>query len=267
VLRGAGRGVYLGHAGGDRDHRCFLEDDGSAVPTTIPAPCGLANHDHRAPHDQRLHLSAKRRRWAALCDLFRSAGPMSKLALLAEQSEQPGRLERSGAEMSRRQSRQTLQLRGNTRDQEGKEVVAGREVNSPLLERVAEVYAWLDEQIRRSGDLAGTCAACGDCCDFDGFDHRLFITPPELMYLAAHLGPENMEPMPGSRCPYNKDGKCTAYERRFAACRIFCCRADPDFQSTLSEECLEKFKAICIEFQIPYRYTDLATALNSCAGV
>ncbi|MEJ2704287.1 MAG: YkgJ family cysteine cluster protein [Sedimentisphaerales bacterium] len=142
--------------------------------------------------------------------------------------------------------------------------MAGCEVNGPLLKQVAEVYAWLDGQIRRSGDLAGTCTACGECCDFDGFDHRLFVTPPELMYLVAHLGPRNIRPMSGGRCPYNKDGKCEIYEHRFAACRIFCCHGDPDSQSTLSEGCLEKLKAICTEFQIPYRYVHLATALNSC---
>jgi hypothetical protein len=148
-------------------------------------------------------------------------------------------------------------------------VVAGCEVNDPafgVLEKVAGIYAWLDEQVGRYRDLAGSCTACGNCCDFDAFDHRLFITLPELMYLAAHLDPEKIKPMLGSRCSYNKDGKCEVYEHRFAACRIFCCHADSDFQSTLSETCLEKFKSLCMEFEIPYSYTDLAEALNSLAS-
>lgn len=145
-------------------------------------------------------------------------------------------------------------------------MVAGCEVNDQLLQRVAEVYTWLDEQIQHCGELAGTCAACGDCCDFEGFDHRLFITPPELMFLAAHLDPDEIKPMPGSRCPYNVDGKCEVYENRFAACRIFCCRGDSDLQSTLSETSLEKLKSICVEFQVPYGYTEVAEALNSLAG-
>jgi Fe-S-cluster containining protein len=146
-------------------------------------------------------------------------------------------------------------------------VVAGREGNDRLLARVAEVYAWIDEQVHRCSDLAGQCMACGDCCDFDGFDHHLFITPPELMYLAAYLGREKIKPMPASRCPYNKDNKCEVYEHRFAACRIFCCRGDPDFQSLLSETCLEKFKSMCTEFGIAYYYTDVADALNALANV
>ncbi len=157
-------------------------------------------------------------------------------------------------------------------------MVAGCGTNKRLLEKVAEIYIWLDTQIRDNNELTGRCKACGKCCDFDKFDHHLFITPPELMYLTAkrqaeNLGAENIKSMPRNRgstllttsCPYNVDGKCTVYEYRFASCRIFYCSADVDFQSKLSESVLEKLKSLCTEFQIPYRYTDLAAALNSLA--
>ena len=153
--------------------------------------------------------------------------------------------------------------------------------NNQLLKRVAGIYEWLDQQVRDNSDLAGMCDVCGKCCDFDtpapaaerepaaeqGFDHRLFVTPPELMYLAANLGDEKLKAMPTSRCPYNINGKCTVYEYRFAGCRIFCCNGDVDFQNRLSESTLKKLKLICTEFKIPYHYTDLATALNSFAGI
>ena len=161
-------------------------------------------------------------------------------------------------------------------------MVAGCGTNKQLLEKVAEIYNWLDAQIRDNNKLTGQCKACGKCCDFgspvpvaeqvpapgldQGFDHRLFVTPPELMYLAANLGAENIKSMPTNRCPYNIDGKCTVYEYRFASCRIFYCNADVDFQSELSESALEKLKSLCTKFQIPYRYIDLADALNSLAG-
>jgi len=136
--------------------------------------------------------------------------------------------------------------------------------NSQLLKKVAEIYDGLRFQTRHYTSL---CKACGKCCDFDSsapgldqrFDHRLFVTTPELMYLAANLGAENIKPMTTSRCPYNAGGKCTVYEYRFAGCRIFCCQADADFQSRLSELVLAKLKSLCTEFQIPYCYTDLAT--------
>lgn len=135
--------------------------------------------------------------------------------------------------------------------------------NGQLSEKVAGIYNWLDDKIRNNSSLAGKCDTCGKCCDFAKFDHRLFVTPPELMYLSAILGAKNIKSMTTSRCPYNINGKCTIYEYRFAGCRIFYCRGDADFQNRLSESALNKFKSICTEFQIPYRYTDLTTALNS----
>ncbi|MHC4153831.1 MAG: YkgJ family cysteine cluster protein [Planctomycetota bacterium] len=141
-------------------------------------------------------------------------------------------------------------------------MVAGCETEGRLVGRVAEVYRWLDLQIRDNGSLSGVCEACGECCDFDNFDHRLFVTTPELMYLAAKLGDEKTKPMNGGRCPYNIDGRCSIYEYRFAGCRIFCCKADADFQSGLSESIIKRFKSACLEFKIAYSYLDLATALN-----
>ena len=145
-------------------------------------------------------------------------------------------------------------------------MVAECGANNQLLERVAEIYNRLDSQIRESANLAGECKVCGQCCDFARFDHHLFVTTPELIYLASKLGAENIKPMPTGKCPYNTDGKCRIYEHRFAGCRIFCCKGDADFQSRLSESTLKKLKSICTKFQIPYHYTDLADALNSFVG-
>jgi hypothetical protein len=131
-----------------------------------------------------------------------------------------------------------------------------------VLEKVTQIYGWLDSQIRRNANLT-PCRVCGSCCDFDNFDHRLFVTGPELIYLAAKSAPDTVKQMTTARCPYNIEGKCGVYEHRFAGCRIFCCRGDADFQGRLSEAVLKKLKSICTELEIPYRYLDLATALNT----
>ena len=142
-------------------------------------------------------------------------------------------------------------------------MVAESNADARLLTKVAGIYRWLDSQIRQNPDLTGVCDACGRCCDFDVFDHRLFVTTPEMLYLAANLNAENIEPMPAGRCPYNISGKCSIYEYRFAGCRIFCCKSVPDFQNALSESALRKFKNLCEQFQISYHYIDLPTALNN----
>lgn len=142
-------------------------------------------------------------------------------------------------------------------------MVAERQVNKMLLQEVAELYGWLEGRLRGSSKADGFCDVCGKCCDFNTFDHRLFITPPELIYLAANLAPEKFKPMNTGQCPYNIEGKCSVYDYRFAGCRIFYCNGDTDFQSSLSETAVNKLKQICTEFNIPYLYTDLASALNN----
>ena len=139
-------------------------------------------------------------------------------------------------------------------------MVAGIRTNEKIIREVAEIYNWLDSQI--SSKLSGGCEACGNCCDFKAFDHRLFITLPELLYLAEKLNVEKLKPMLTDICPYNVEGKCTVYEYRFSGCRIFNCKADASIQSELSEAVLEKLKEISKKFRIPYLYVDLSTALN-----
>ena len=130
-----------------------------------------------------------------------------------------------------------------------------------LLEEVAALYDWIDSQAKQDPDRAGRCKACGRCCDFPAYDHRLFVTPPELAYLAAKLRTQKLQAMITGRCPYQQGPACTVHEHRFAACRIFCCEGHPDFQSELSEKALRRLKAVCEEFRVPYRYQDLGAAL------
>lgn len=144
-------------------------------------------------------------------------------------------------------------------------MVARPQIDSQLLHGVARLYDWLDMQALKNRGSLGNCAACGRCCDFDHFDHRLFVTTPELLYLAANLGPENVKPMPTGRCPYNIGDKCSVYPHRFAGCRIFYCVGERDVQGSLSEAVMKRFKTLCRQWKVPYRYVDLPTALNDLA--
>ena len=128
-----------------------------------------------------------------------------------------------------------------------------------IIEAVEEIYQNLDTQIESS------CRACGNCCDFDTFGHRLYITTPELIYFRVKLM-ENKIPvlqMTNGICPYRKDGKCSVYRWRFAGCRIFNCTGDEDLQSRLSEETVNLYKTICVLHGLEYRYMDLKSGLES----
>jgi len=144
-------------------------------------------------------------------------------------------------------------------------MVGEPEGHGRLVEVVASIYEWIAEQLRRQSGRVGRCNACGACCDFPSYGHRLFVTPPELIYLAATLNVDRLLPMPTGRCPYQQDNQCTIHEHRFAGCRIFTCHGDSAFQSDLSEAALKRLKGLCEELRIPYRYQDLPTAINDAS--
>ena len=135
-----------------------------------------------------------------------------------------------------------------------------------LTKKVSNIYDWLEAQLEEHPDLAGVCKLCGKCCDFGSYNHRLFVSSPEIEYLLAKIGSDNIKPMMNGRCPYNLNGRCAIRENRFAACRIFCCRGDKNFQNQLSEKVLKKLKTLCEQLQIPYQYLELPAALNNLAG-
>lgn len=138
-------------------------------------------------------------------------------------------------------------------------MVEKREINEKLIKEVKKIYEWLDSQA--ADKLTEKCGVCGKCCDFIAFDHRLYVTIPEIIYLKAGLKTDALKSMQTGRCPYNVEGKCTVYEYRFSGCRIFNCKADENIQSDLSENVLKKIKILCTEFDVPYRYMDLSAAL------
>lgn len=127
------------------------------------------------------------------------------------------------------------------------------------------VASWMAASDRDSLDrhTRSLCHACGRCCDFDSYGHKLFVTSAEIAYLAAMVGWENVLRMSGGECPYHLRGECTIHAHRFAGCRIFYCKGDPQAQSALSEWVSSRFKAICQETGTEYMYADLRTALNA----
>ena len=131
-------------------------------------------------------------------------------------------------------------------------------VKKQIADKVTEIYKSIDMQIAEDKPR---CRECGRCCDFDSFDHRLFVTSPEIIYFRLNMK-ENLKPALNGKCPYNVEGKCSVYHHRFAGCRVFFCEGDKDSQNELTESAIKGFKSICEDFNIPYRYMDLGTALS-----
>ncbi len=127
-----------------------------------------------------------------------------------------------------------------------------------LLSDIKAIYQLLQEQLNESQ----LCAACGQCCDFEAFGHRLYLTTPELVYFAHYVG-QPLKPMTEGVCPYRIDGQCSVYPYRFAGCRIFQCKGNAERQSELTEATLIQFKRLCEQYQLEYHYCDLKNALKT----
>ncbi|OQY05645.1 MAG: hypothetical protein B6I25_05315 [Planctomycetales bacterium 4572_13] len=130
--------------------------------------------------------------------------------------------------------------------------------DSKIIKEVEAIYRWLDEQL---AEMDSSCRACGDCCDFEAFGHRLYITTPELIYFQHHIGPD-IKTMTTGICPYRIDGKCAVYHRRFSGCRIFSCKGDTQKENALCEQAVSKFKSLCDEYDISYHYVYLKAGLE-----
>ena len=127
-----------------------------------------------------------------------------------------------------------------------------------MIKEVDILYQWLEGELAALGQ---SCAACGACCDFESFGHRLYITTPELVYFQHHIGPD-IRTMTSGVCPYRIDGQCTVYPYRFAGCRIFTCKGDTEAENRICEQAVKKFKDLCDQQGIPYHYVYLKSGLE-----
>jgi Fe-S-cluster containining protein len=79
-----------------------------------------------------------------------------------------------------------------------------------------KIYSELDQAL---ASLPQPCTACGQCCNFEKTEHRLYATSLELaLLLEHHPNPPFTEE---DRCPYQIEGKCSVRHERMIGCRTF----------------------------------------------
>ncbi len=135
-----------------------------------------------------------------------------------------------------------------------------------IIAEISRLYKWIDQTRASHRAQAGDCSACGKCCDFDAYGHRLYVTHAEMLYFSAKIGSENLRPMTSGACPYMHENRCSVHEYRFSGCRIYGCQGDAEFQYQLTEQALDKIKALCNALDVPYEYKDIRQALNRSMG-
>ena len=137
-----------------------------------------------------------------------------------------------------------------------------------LLKEIEKLYDDIE------GHLAGlnlNCENCGKCCDFDRFDHRLYVTTLEILYFWNNLNKQKISfpqdlisDQKFSRCPYQQGQGCLARAFRPSGCRIFFCRDVPSkFQHELMEKCMQRLYVLHDKYEVLYYCADILDWLKN----
>ena len=135
------------------------------------------------------------------------------------------------------------------------------------------------------------CRQCGQCCRFEQFGHRLYVTAGELA-LMLHLAPDRVsEPIgkirpwgifdnpqsairngsrakPASLCPHQDQARCLARAGRALGCRLFFCAPSAHaWFCDAYESFHQQIKLLHAAHGLPYVYAELAAALAELASV
>lgn len=132
------------------------------------------------------------------------------------------------------------------------------------LRDVSELYARLDAEIASHHPV---CTNRGDCCKFDAYGHRLYVTTVELEHFVARQRPLGLRPVTTGSCPYQVEGRCTARDHRPLGCRVFFC--DPNaqaWQPALYEKYLAELKRLGQQYGVAYRYAEWLTLLREVSS-
>ncbi len=123
------------------------------------------------------------------------------------------------------------------------------------FEALEALYATLDEELPR---WEFTCSASGNCCDFDSYGHRLYVTALEAEYFFRNAPPERANDDP-RQCPaWGEDRLCQARDARMLGCRTYYCPPYPcGVPEDLHERYGERVKSLHERFRIPYAYKDI----------
>jgi len=138
-----------------------------------------------------------------------------------------------------------------------------------------ELGAILRQGDRAADDCHWACQACGKCCRFEQFGHKLYVTAGELAYLirqpASEADPQQsasgLQTKPAAVCPYQDGNRCIARDGRALGCRLFFCDpAAADWCNDIYEELHAKIKHLHAAHGLPYIYAELTSALAELAS-
>ena len=163
----------------------------------------------------------------------------------------------------------------------------GAAVRPEVDRAIADLYARLDADIAHRGP---TCWTSGNCCAFDTFGHRLYVTALEIARFLHHAPQPGHTPTVGhaeqanrtitalpvidpasapqqARCVYQVDNRCSVHAIRPMGCRIyFCQQGTQGWQQALYEQYLAEMKTMHERFDVPYAYVEWRAGLSEATA-
>jgi Fe-S-cluster containining protein len=149
---------------------------------------------------------------------------------------------------------------------------AGPETFEGAFRDLRALYAELDREVQSilQENQGADCRACGECCSFPPQGAVLYATAPERELLV--LSPPPPGTHPDGSCPYLRETRCTARERRPVGCRAyFCSFALPPLEAreacnALGEKALAEIRGIVERHGLPWDYAPVVERLAARSG-
>jgi Fe-S-cluster containining protein len=155
---------------------------------------------------------------------------------------------------------------------------------------IAALHDELDAAVAQRG---ATCWQSGDCCRFDEYGHRLYVTGLEAAWFLRQAQPAQAHtdstsepaaadtllslpvaapartapPTEQPACPYQIDNRCTVHAIRPMGCRVFFCEPGTEqWQRETYERFHTRMRELHDTHGIAYRYMEWRAELEEAAG-
>jgi hypothetical protein len=131
-----------------------------------------------------------------------------------------------------------------------------------MMADLAALLARVDAAV---AEKAPTCRACGRCCRFAEFGHRLYVSTGELALLTSHPAPHASRP---GLCPCQDGAECTARDGRALGCRVFFCDAGlTAWSNALYERFHAEIRRLHERHGVEYFYVDLTAGVAETCSI
>ena len=148
----------------------------------------------------------------------------------------------------------------------------GEAAADPAVDReLRAIYDAISQEIERRSP---TCWLSGNCCNFDSYGHRLYVTGLEVAWMMQRLDAPGKARLQDAQlpradgCPFQVEKLCSVRELRPLGCRLFYCdpSAEP-WMNDVYEQFLSQLRGLHERHDVPYAYMEWRQALADARSI